>query len=440
MAFPVVQATNTSLEDGASVNDHTVNLPSGIVSGDLLIVVFGTDGNPTVNFPAGWTIFAQSTGPASFRVAYRNADGTEGATITVTTVTKEKTAHCSFRITGNDQANPPDEAASTNEGTSTTPNADNNDQGGSAEDYLWIAVAVNDRDPTLSSFPTNYTENQLNSRGTTATSCGTAAATRNLNASAEDVGDFTISATEEWVAATIAVHPGVVEDALIIGMPQLQPRSARRPSPLAFWIPNLLAVPEEVFTVIRPMPQLHPRAAARAAPLSYWMDNLLAVPELEFPPIRPMPQLHPRAAPRAAPLDYWIENRLPPEPAPPIRPMDQLHPRARRRAAPIDYWIDNLLAAEEFPPIRPMDQLHPRARRRGAPYTYWLDNWLAVEELAEDLPPGIQMQVRVYRVGRASPLSYMIQGLIAVQIQPPPAAVGGARGNQADTMVIAVFV
>jgi len=220
-------------------------------------------------------------------------------------------------------------------------------------------------------------------------------------------------------------------------MDQLHPRAARRPSPLAFWIDNLLAVPEEVFTVIRPMPQLLPLPAARAAPMSYWIPNELALPELEFPPNRPMPQLHPRAAPRAAPLQYWITNRLPPEPAPPIRGMDQLHPRERRRAAPMDYWIDNLLVPEEFPPIQPMPQLLPRARRRPAPYTFWFDNWQAVEEA---MPPGVQMQVRVYRVNRASPLSYMIQGLIAVQIQPPPIGVAGARGNQADTMVIAVFV
>lgn len=230
-------------------------------------------------------------------------------------------------------------------------------------------------------------------------------ATLNLDGRAVEVGGGTPRVG--WMSTQEFECPDAGELLPIRPMDQLQVYEPTRPGPLAFWIDNLLAVPEEVFTVIRPMPQLMPLAAPRAAPMSYWIPNELAVPELELPPIRPMAQLHPRAAPRAAPLQYWIDNRLPPEPAPPIRPMDQLLPQRRRRAAP---------------------------------YTYWLNNWLAVEDLVADLPPGIQMQVRVFRVNRPSPLSYMIQGLIAVQIQPPPAAVGGARGNQADTMVIAVFV
>ena len=59
-AFPVVQAINTSSEPINTAN-HTVNLPSSISSGDLLIVFFSCDANETVTWPGGWTsIFHQT--------------------------------------------------------------------------------------------------------------------------------------------------------------------------------------------------------------------------------------------------------------------------------------------------------------------------------------------------------------------------------------------
>lgn len=101
MASPAVQTTATSQHDGSNTTSHVVSLPSGIVSGNLLVVNFCNDGNAAVTFPAGWTKFLDIAQSNDVRLssAYRQADGTEGSTITVTTASNERSGHTAYRIT-----------------------------------------------------------------------------------------------------------------------------------------------------------------------------------------------------------------------------------------------------------------------------------------------------------------------------------------------------
>ena len=101
--FPTVAATNTS--SSAPATSHTVSLPTGIVSGDLLIVTFASNANAiTHSWPAGWTeLYDQTSGTMSGSAAYRRADGTEGGTITVTVpVAAGQQADVSFWATATD--------------------------------------------------------------------------------------------------------------------------------------------------------------------------------------------------------------------------------------------------------------------------------------------------------------------------------------------------
>src|SRR3990172_7113539 len=104
-AFPTVQTTNTSVDNTATMS-HTVNLPSGIVSGNLLIVVAGFKGgsNTVVSWPGGWTGGLNKDQGTNVKIAaaWRQADGTEGATITVGTNNNVKSSHLSYRITGHE--------------------------------------------------------------------------------------------------------------------------------------------------------------------------------------------------------------------------------------------------------------------------------------------------------------------------------------------------
>jgi hypothetical protein len=208
--FPTVAAT-TSSNAGAFVTSHVVDLPSGVSSGDLLIVFFAGYNNSagyTSTWPDGWSQLynvSYGTGVNVSNVAayYRHADGTEGSTITVTGSNGEST-HISYRITGWDSSTPP-EAASPVGGTNANPNPPSLTPSWGTADTLWIATAnsgfVNH---TVSGYPSNYT-NGMSQRSTAGSAIVQGSARRELNASSEDPGTFTFSGTSNWKAATVAV-------------------------------------------------------------------------------------------------------------------------------------------------------------------------------------------------------------------------------------------
>lgn len=99
MAAPQVQATNTSNGSGTV---HTVNLPTGIVSGELILIFVHSDGGPTFTPPTGFTLVNNLTngGAVAGAIFKKIADGSEGATVTFNTSASETTAHIAYRISG----------------------------------------------------------------------------------------------------------------------------------------------------------------------------------------------------------------------------------------------------------------------------------------------------------------------------------------------------
>jgi hypothetical protein len=213
MAFPQVTASAKSFKI-ASGQSHNVTLPSGIILGDLLIIFFSVDDNETITWPDGYTdIITLNNGTSNtFSVAYRQADGTEGSSITVTTGTNEKSAHSAYRITGHeDPAIQAPEVSTGVDGNSNSPDPDGLTPTGGAKDYLWIAAHAHDTGVSTSAFPTNYDSNQVKWQGTGLGAVGVAVATDEVNAASEDPGTFTINAARAWVACTVAVHPAAAE-------------------------------------------------------------------------------------------------------------------------------------------------------------------------------------------------------------------------------------
>ena len=66
----------------------TINKPTGVVSGDVMIANITQTGNTTTNASrTGWTLIAgaqQSTGPRRSTILYRVADGTDGTSFAFT--------------------------------------------------------------------------------------------------------------------------------------------------------------------------------------------------------------------------------------------------------------------------------------------------------------------------------------------------------------------
>jgi hypothetical protein len=210
MAFPSVVGTQFSLETG-DVTTHNINIPSG-AAGDRCIVGFAYDGpTETPGWPAGWNPLVQveRLSAVGMEVRYRDYDGSEGATVDVTT-TAEESAHEAVLVDAGtfDVGTAP--AAAGASGASTGPAPPTlNPANWDAEDTLWILMAASDVSTAFTGYPTDYADNRHTHTSGGTQGVGIAVATRNLNAASQTPDSFLIAASEDWVTVTIAIRPTV---------------------------------------------------------------------------------------------------------------------------------------------------------------------------------------------------------------------------------------
>lgn len=211
MAFPQVVATNNSVE-AADRTEHIVALPVNIQASETLLVFFVTDGNNATTFPGGWTkIFEEDAGTdAHLAIAWRKADGGEGASIEVATAGVEQSAHISYRISGaTDPTVTAPEVSTGATARSNTPNPDSLSAGGGSKEYLWIAVAGSDDGrQEYTGYPADYGNGEGYQSAESTDGCNIGIARRELETDSEDPGTFTIEGLgKDWVACTVAVYP-----------------------------------------------------------------------------------------------------------------------------------------------------------------------------------------------------------------------------------------
>lgn len=216
MAFPTIEGTNTSVES-SDTTSHTVSLPSGINADELLLVVIGIEGDSgTITDPSGWTRLLKDVGNnwGTLYVIYKVASGSEGSTISFTTSNNRNSAHVAMRISGHDSSTNAPEINNDDTGSFTqdkNPDPPNLSPSGGAKDYLYLCgYGQGDRSGTSEvSVPTNYTSvaNAFASGGEF-DQAGVSVAERNLNASSENPGTFTMQDEARWNAYTMVVYPG----------------------------------------------------------------------------------------------------------------------------------------------------------------------------------------------------------------------------------------
>ena len=216
MASPSIEsalATNNS----ASSSSFVVNFPATVSAGSTVLCWIGSNG-ATFTFPGGWTKLAGTdyTGTSGDRanVAWLKAAGTEGGTtFTVTLSVGVKAAACVWSITGaSDPTVTPPETGTVATGSGTAnPDPPSCTPSGGSNDYLFFALAHGEGAVTVSSYPTNYSLNQI-SEGTSGGSAGsnvrTAGAGRALTGTTDNPGTYTYSGTIPWIGQTVAVYPG----------------------------------------------------------------------------------------------------------------------------------------------------------------------------------------------------------------------------------------
>jgi ribosomal protein S19 len=210
VAFPT-DAARVATNGSTAATNKVCNLPTGISSGDLLILILRSAASDTHSTPSGWTALALNDGADAAdditSVFYRVASGTEGSTVTVNGTASVKFAAVCWRITGGGTP----QLSSIATGSSTAPNSPSFTPSGGAQDYLWVSLIGFAGTGSVSSGPASYLNVTSANSGfgsTTASNCRVAGATRQLNAATEDPGAWTISASAAWSAWTLAVPPG----------------------------------------------------------------------------------------------------------------------------------------------------------------------------------------------------------------------------------------
>jgi hypothetical protein len=210
MAFASVAAT--ALTSGTTAGtSHAINLPTGIVSGSRVTVAMGINNAPTVTLPGGWTSVADIASPGSLArgvFIYRDCDGSEGSTITITLSASSRITAVAERWTGHDASTAP--AAATAAGAAgTTYDPPNVAPSWGAEDTVFGVVAAIDGTgvTTHSSYPANYTDGQQFVNDAATSSACTAYARRQLNAASDDPGTGSISNSREKGIITFAIRP-----------------------------------------------------------------------------------------------------------------------------------------------------------------------------------------------------------------------------------------
>jgi hypothetical protein len=218
MAFAqvVVVDTKTGVVTSNS-NSWTLTYPTNLAAGNLILAFVATDGEAAATWPSGWVQkVGFPLGAVGQHIAAKISDGTETGTFTLGLDASEQGAWRIFRITewyggslGTTSGHDADglDFASPGTGSPTnTPNPPSLDPATwTSEDTLWFASCAVDTSRTISVWPLpdlNTSDVSGGAGGATLGICSDELAQASL-----DPGTFTISASDDWKAATIAIRP-----------------------------------------------------------------------------------------------------------------------------------------------------------------------------------------------------------------------------------------
>jgi hypothetical protein len=219
MAFPVVVQHVLGVTAPASTT-HNIDLPATATTGNLLLVVFYPRNFVWQPAPAGFQPIVWENNTEAVNVYAKVSDGTEtGVTFTTASTLASwailEVSDWSGNLSSGFVDNKPLDRGGLlsifvpGGGTSTTPNPPNLNPAiyeWADTDTLWIALfLLTQGNRTVSAIPTNYTDLGYAGAGTTS-GVAIGAAYRQLNASSEDPGPWTISASTDWGAWTFGIR------------------------------------------------------------------------------------------------------------------------------------------------------------------------------------------------------------------------------------------
>lgn len=210
---PTVASSNTTAATSSS-GGLSINMPSGIAAGDLLLAFASND--TSVSWSSGWTTIDNGANGTAVQGACFAKIAAGGDTLTITGEAND-IAVVTVRVVNHGVTDVSTDITlgSAATGTDSAPNAPNCNPGTSAS-RLWLSYfASDDDDNTTYWWPVESAPvSQLKSTtGTSSTMVGVAQ--RWLTASSYNPSTFLMAASEEWRAQTLGIPPlGVITGTL----------------------------------------------------------------------------------------------------------------------------------------------------------------------------------------------------------------------------------
>ena len=205
---PTVAASNTTNATSSS-SGLSINLPSGVATGDLLMAFAANDTSVSWSASVGWEKIDDGANGSAVQGACwaRIATGSDALTITgeandiaVVTLRIPAAQHGVTDVTAIAKG-----TAAT--GSSSAPNGPNCNPGTSGK-YLWLTYyAADDDDNKALWWPVEGAPVAQHKSATGTSSCQVGVAYRWFEASSYDPSAFALSASEEWRAQTFAIPP-----------------------------------------------------------------------------------------------------------------------------------------------------------------------------------------------------------------------------------------
>lgn len=207
-SFPIWRQNKTTF-DTAIDTSKTISSPDVRNKDDLWLgIIRVPEAAGSITWPSPWVELDEQDADGSNdrqSLAYMFATGSEASTFDITIGITARATAIVVRIEG---GGIPEKSFSGSAGLSQ-PDPPNHSPG-SARPYLWVIMGGNEDNRTISSPSANYTnEASINMSGTAsgaqASTCWTAS--RQLVASSENPGQFTLNNVTAWMCWTVSVPP-----------------------------------------------------------------------------------------------------------------------------------------------------------------------------------------------------------------------------------------
>jgi hypothetical protein len=207
--FPIVEGMATDF-NSTNVFNHDFTYPSGVASGDLIIVAISLNSSGgTIGYPSGFVQLDNRAPNSTVRgcVAYKWAAGTEtGVDVITSTLSTESSTVCA-RISGADTGINPQISSATTSNSAQSSNPPNLAASpATLKNYLWMAALTTDSFENVTG-PSNMTGTFATENGIDSADATVAMDSHSLRALSFDPTAFTWNTSEACYSWTLCVHP-----------------------------------------------------------------------------------------------------------------------------------------------------------------------------------------------------------------------------------------